>query len=57
MSSIEDIKASLATLTDAVNAFQEAAPAGVPQEEIAKVEGQVAALDAELKADEVPPVV
>jgi len=52
MSTIEDIKADLAKLTDTVNAFQVAGPTGVPVAEVAKVEGEVAALDQELKSDE-----
>ncbi len=52
MSSIEDIKAKLVELTDVVNAFQVAAPVIDPV--IAKVEGEVAAIDAELKAAETP---
>ncbi len=53
MSSIEDIKAKLAELTDVVNAFQVAAPI-VTEAEVEKVEAAVAAVDAELKADETP---
>ena len=54
MSSIEDIKAAAQALQDVVNSFQVAAPVADPV--IAKVEGEVAAIDAELKADETPTV-
>ncbi len=55
MSTIDDIKAAAQNLTDVINAFEAPAPvAGVPVEEVAKVEGEVAAVDAELKADEAP---
>ncbi len=50
MTSIDDIKVALGALTDAVNAFEVVAPA-VAVDEVAKVEAEVAAVDAELKAD------
>ena len=51
MTSIDDIKADLAKLTDTVNAFEAPTATGVATDEVAKVEGEVAAVDAELKAD------
>ena len=53
MSSIEEIKAKAQELVDVINAFTVAAPV-ITAEEVAKVEGEVAAVDAELKADEAP---
>ncbi len=53
MSSIEEIKAKLQELNDVVSAFQVAAPV-VTAEEVVKLEGEVAALDTELRSDETP---
>ncbi len=55
MSSIDDVKAALVTLTDVVNSFEVPAPvAAVPETEVERVEAEVAAVDAELKADITP---
>ncbi len=51
MSTIDDIKADLQKLTDTVNAFVVPAATGVATEEVAKVESEIAAVDAELKTD------
>lgn len=56
MSSIEDIKAKAQELSDVIGSFQVAATIDVPVAEVAKVEAEVAALDAELKADVTPTV-
>ncbi len=52
MTSIEDIKVAADALAAAINAFKVVPPvAEVSVEEVAKVETEVAAIDAELKAD------
>ncbi len=52
MTSIDDIRVAAGALQDAINAFEVVEPvASVAVEEVAKVEAEVAAIDAELKAD------